>query len=459
MAIPATTRPATTQPAGPRSGVPSPAGARDKAAGTGGLAARLTATPPRRLQTTSVLLALLALVFGVLTVWQVGSRSTATDNVINHSQPLSDDAAQIFRSLADADTTAATGFLQAGEETAAVRAQYDNDIATASRLLTKAAAESGSGDPGQQWITKLNAQLPVYAGLVETAKADDRQGIPLGGAYLRYASAQMQNQMLDEAQSLYQAETDRLHADYADARSLPWAALGLGLVLVFVLVRAQVRLFHRTNRVFNPGMVLATACATVALLWLAVGQSVAASYLADSDTKGAAPLEVLNQAEIEALKCRAAENLNLVARGSTTAYETAWEADSAKLAGQGGYLAQAQRQTSGDTTAQHAVSAAVATFHDWQSRHDTAHNANQAGDYTTAVSDTIGNGSGTIDAAFTSLKGSLDTAAAHEQNQFASLADSGRNATSLLAPGAGVLTVLAAAGVVMGVNRRVAEYR
>jgi hypothetical protein len=439
--------------------MPSQARRQDRVPGAGGLTARLTATPPRRLQSGATLLAVLALLFGALTVWQVTSRAAAADNVVNHSQPLSDDAAQIFRSLADADTTAATGFLQAGEETAAVRAQYSNDIATASQLLTKAAAQSGSDDPGQQWITKLNAELPVYAGLVETAKADDRQGIPLGGAYLRYASGQMQNQMLNEAQSLYQAETDRLHSDYADARSLPWAALALGVILLVVLVRAQIRLFRSTNRVFNLGMVFATACATVALLWLAVGQSLASSYLGDSDARGATPLQVLNQAEIEALKCRAAENLNLVARGSTTAYETAWEADSAKLAGQGGYLGQAQSGTSGDATARQAVDAAVASFHTWQSRHDTAHSANQNGDFSAAVNDTIGSGSGTIDAAFTSLKGSLDTAAAHEQAQFTNLADSGRSATSLLAPGAGVLTVLAAAGVVMGVNRRVAEYR
>jgi hypothetical protein len=438
MATPATTRPA----------VPRQTGAR--------LTASLTATPPRRLQTGAVLLALLAVLFGGLTVWQVNSRATAADNVVQHSQPLSDDAAQIFRSLADADTTAATGFLEAGKETAAVRAQYTGDIATASQLLTKAAAQSGSDDPGQQYITALNSQLPVYAGLVETAKADDRQGFPLGGAYLRHASAQMQTQMLGEAQQLYAAETARLADDYSAARSLPWAALGLGVVLLAVLVRAQIRLFHRTNRVFNVGLVFATACATLALLWLGVGQSVAASYLADSDNNGATPLRVLNQAEIEALQCRAAENLNLVARGSTTTYETEWENESRTLTAG---LADAQQRTTGDATAQGALTAAHASWHDWQARHDQAHDINQSGQYDAAVSATIGDGSGTIDAAFTAFKGSLDSAAAHEQDQFRSLADSGRSATSLLAPGAGALALLTAAGVVVGVNRRVAEYR
>ncbi|WP_370063253.1 hypothetical protein [Streptacidiphilus sp. MAP5-3] len=422
----------------------------------------LTGTPPRRLRSGAVGLALLALLFGVLTVWQVDSRTTAADNVVNHSQPLSDDAAQIFRSLADADTTAATGFLQAGAETATVRDQYNADIATASKLLTQAAAQTDPNDPGQQWIQQLNTQLPVYAGLVETAKADDRQGLPLGGAYLRYGSGQMQGQMLLEAQNLYNAETARLHADYADARSLPWAALGLGVVLLILLVRAQVLLYRRTNRVFNIGLVLGTACATVALLWLAAGQSVAASYLSDSDTQGAAPLQVLNEAGIEALKCRGAENLNLVARGSTTVYEDTWEKESAALGNANatsGYLPTARSMTTGDAVAQQSLTAALSDWHTWQSRHDTAYTANQAGDYQTALNDTIGTGSTTINASFTALESSLNSAATHEQAQFTSLADDGRNATTLLAPGAGLLAVLAAVGAVAGINRRVAEYR
>ncbi|MBF9070424.1 hypothetical protein [Streptacidiphilus fuscans] len=422
----------------------------------------LTGTPPRRLRSGALGLAVLALLFGALTVWQVNARTTAADNGVNHSQPLSDDAAQIFRSLADADTTAATGFLQAGAETATVRDQYNADIATASKLLTRAAAQTDPNDPGQQWIQQLNTQLPVYAGLVDTAKADDRQGLPLGGAYLSYASSQMQGQMLTEAQNLYNAETARLHADYDDARSLPWAALGLGVVVLVLLVRAQVLLYRRSNRVFNIGLVLGTACATVALLWLAAGQSVASSYLSDSDTQGAAPLQVLNEAGIEALKCRGAENLNLVARGSTTSYEDAWEKDSAVLGNPGGtsgYLPTARGMTAGDAVSQQALTAALSDWHTWQSRHDTAYAANQAGDYQTALNDTIGTGSTTINASFTGLESSLDSAAAHEQAQFTSLADQGRNATTLLAPGAGLLAVLAAVGAVAGINRRVAEYR
>ena len=425
-------------------------------------------TPPRRLWTMGSLLALLALLFGALTVTQVVQSADAASSVVNHSQPLSDDAAQIFHSLADADTTAATGFLQAGNETTAVQKQYNDDIRVASTLLAQAAASTSPTDPGQVQIQQLNAQLPVYTGLVENARADDRQGLPLGGAYLRFASGQLQNTMLVEAQALYTAETARLHSDYGDAQALPWAAIGLGLVLLAALVWSQVRLFRQTNRVFNIGLVAATGATVVALLWLVTAQSLSASDLKASDTRGAAPLQVLNEARIKALQCRGAENLNLVARGSTDVYETDWSADSKELAGSGGFLARATAMTAGDPAAQQTVKDAAAAFTTWQQRHDTAKTANDNGDYTTAVNTTIGTTTGsaataaqgnTTSAAFTQLDDRLNVAIGRERANFRSLAASGRNDTALLAEGAGLLAVVAAAGALLGINRRAAEYR
>jgi hypothetical protein len=442
-----------------RTGVGAPAG-RPRRAG-------LRSTPPRRLWTTGSLLALLAVLFGALTVVQVVQRSDAATSVVTHSQPLSDDAAQIFHSLADADTTAATGFLQAGSETTAVKKQYTDDIATASTLLAQAAASTAADDPGQKQIQQLNAQLPVYTGLVETARADDKQGLPLGGAYLRFASGRLQNTMLVEAQALYTAETARLHQDYANAQSLPWSAIGLGLVTLAGLVWAQIRLFRRTNRVFNLGLVAATGATAIALIWLTTAQSLAGSDLRASDSRGAAPLQVLNQARIKALQCRGAENLNLVARGSTDTYETDWSTTSKQLAGAGGLLSSAQSMTSADPSAQNQIKVAAASFSTWQQRHDVAKSKNDAGDYTDAVTATIGRVSGntvvdagtTTSAAFSTLDASLNGAISQERANFRSLAADGRNDTALLAEGAGVLALVAAAGALFGISRRTAEYR
>ena len=430
---------------------------------TGARLRRIGSTPIRQLWSVGSALALLAVLFGALTYVQVVQRTNAATSVVEHSQPLSDDAAQIFRTLADADTTAATGFLQAGQETAAVRNQYNSDIQTASTLLAQAAASASGSDPGQRQIQQLSSQLPTYTDLVGVAGADDRVGYPLGGAYLRYASGQMQNTMLAEAQTLYQVETDRLHQDYGNARSLPWAALGLGLVLLAALVWAQTRLYRSTNRVFNVGLVLASGTVVLALIWLATAQSLAAASLGQSDARGSAPLQVLNEAQIKALQCRGAENLNLVARGSTDIYETAWDTVSKQLAGPTGYLHDAESMTSADATAQQAVTAAQGDFSTWQQRHDSAMRANDNGDYDTAVADTIGAPDGTstqtTNAAFTELDTNLNSAIAHERANFDQLASQGRGDTAGLAAGAFALTVLAAFAALWGVSRRTAEYR
>ncbi len=115
-------------------------------------------TEPGRLRVIGALLAVLVVVFGAVTAWQVSDRSAAADDVVKHSQPLTADAASIYRSLADADTTAAAGFLAGDEESVATRERYATDISTASALLVKAAANSGGSDGARAQIAKLNSQ-------------------------------------------------------------------------------------------------------------------------------------------------------------------------------------------------------------------------------------------------------------------------------------------------------------
>ncbi|MBC3842388.1 hypothetical protein GXW82_25935 [Streptacidiphilus sp. 4-A2] len=418
--------------------------------------------PVRRLWSLGSVLALLAVLFGVLSYVQVAQRSDAAANVVEHSQPLSDDAAQIFRTLADADTTAATGFLQAGDETAAVRDEYNGDLQTASTLLAQAAADAGPGDPGQR--ESSSSAHNCRATPTWWASPGGRPGgLPARRAYLSYASAQMQTTMLAEAQTLYTVETGRLQQDYGSARALPWAAIGLALVVLAALVWAQIRLFQDTNRVFNPGLLLASAAVVLALVWLTAAQSLAGSDLGQSYARGSAPLQVLNEAQIKALQCRGAENLNLVARGSTDSYETDWDTVSKQLAGPQGYLPRAAAMTSADTGAQQAVTAAEADFSTWQQRHDTAMTANAAGNYDAAVADTIGTpgtaSATTTNAAFVQLDSSLNTAISHERANVDQLAARGRGDTAGLAAGTLALAVLGGLAALWGINRRAAEYR
>jgi CHASE3 domain sensor protein len=411
-------------------------------------------TAPGRLRLAAVGLTVLVLGLGALTGWQVNDRTQAADQVVTHSQPLSQDAAEIYRSLADADSTAAAGFLLAGNEPRDVRQRYQDDLANATQLLTQAAAQSTGSAQAQSLVSQLNQQLPVYAGLVETARADDRQGLPLGAAYLRHASDMMQNQLLPEAQHLSDTELARLDHDYADARTTPWAAYGFGLLTLAALGWVQLLLFRRTNRVLNPGLLAATAAVLVMLAWTTAGVLAADSSLADSLSKGATPLKALNLARTDSMKARTAENLNMVARGSTTAYADQWtaatEADTKALA-------DAQAKAPRDAATQ--IQAARTQFTDWKAKHDAAGTKNNGGDYQGALDATVGTGAESTQPVYQNLDQDLAKAVTVEQAEFLSAARDGRDATATVTVAAGVLALLAAAGVLAGLNRRLAEYR
>lgn len=417
-------------------------------------------TEPGRLQIIGAALAALVLAFGAVTAFEISDRAAAADEVVSRSQPLSAEAANIYRSLADADTAAASGFLAGPQEPREVHERYEKDIQDASRLLVKAASTTDASSPSGQEITKLNQELPRYTGLIERARANNRQGL-LGGAYLRYANQKMSAELLPAAERLYTAETGRLDQDDDSARAWPFLSLGLGVVTLGALFWAQRRNYRRTNRVFNHGLLAATAASTVLLLWLAVGHTVARAELRDADVHGQQSLDVLNQARINSLKARANELLTVVARGAVLTadgkndkYETDYSTGMKAL---GGELSTAGKLAD-DAQGSGPVAQAVSGVSEWQNRHRTARSTDDNGDYDSALKQIIGAKDSTGES-FGRVDGALEKALAHEQGEFTRAARDGRGALGGLPVGAAALAVLAAVAAIVGINRRLSEYR
>ncbi|WUH78690.1 hypothetical protein OG389_13285 [Streptomyces sp. NBC_00435] len=421
-------------------------------------------TEPGRLRIVGAVLAALVLLFGAVAVWEISARVTAADDVVGRSQPLSADAANIYRSLADADTASSSGFLAGGEEPREVRQRYEKDIANASRLLVNAAASTTAGEDSRKQITLLSEQLPRYTGLIEQARATNKQGLPLGGAYLRYANEQMSTQLLPAAQRLYEAETDRLYTDYDDARALPLASLAVGLLALAALAWAQRRNYLRTNRVLNHGLVAATAASLVVLLWLAAGHMVARAELSEARKDGQESLKVLGDARIASLQARASENLTLVARGAVLAedkksdkYDVDFSNDMKDLdAGLATAAALAD-----DEAGRGPVARAADGVKRWKELHAAARQTDLKGNYQDAVGQVIGDKdhkeySG---AAFDTVDASLEQAVVHEQQEFTRAARDGLGALDGLVTGTAALAVVGAAAALLGIGRRLSEYR
>ncbi|MEU8538394.1 hypothetical protein AB0C52_00065 [Streptomyces sp. NPDC048717] len=422
---------------------------------------RAATTEPGRLRILGAVLALLVLAFGAVTAFEVAYRSSYADDVVDRSQPLSADAADIYRSLADADATAASGFLAGPQETAEIRKRYTDDVTTASRLLVKAAAHTGPDGTSARELATLNEFLPRYTGLIERARAANRQGLPLGGAYLRYANQTMSTRLLPAAERLYAAETGRLHEDDDAARTWPFLSIALGVLALAVLVWAQRRDYRRTNRVFNHGLLAASTATVAALVWLATGHGLARAGLDDARTHGQESLQVLNQARINSLKARANENLAVVARGAVLAEDgktDKYEADyTSSMTALTSDLKAAVRLADDKAGGDPLTEASKRTT-EWRERHQQARTLDDEGDFTGAMNLITGTALSTGQS-FDQVDAALGRALAHEQDEFTRAADGGRNALTGLPLGVAVLGVLAAAGVVVGGNRRLSEYR
>lgn len=436
---------------------------------------RVVTTRPGRLRVLSAVLCLLSLFSGALTAWQVSARSSAADRVVTQGGDLSAKAAEIYRLLADADAAVATGFLSGRQEPRELRAQFDDDVAEASRLLARTAAKTTESAPAAGEIRALNAKLPYYSAEVESARANNRQGLPLGVAYLRAANDTMRDELLPTAKRLYDVETRQLNEDYGDARAWPWAALALSVVSLVALCWCQVREFRRTNRVFNRGLLTASVCCAVTLVWMAAGHGAARSELGSSDRHGAASIRVLNEARIAALQARGDENLTLVARGAVVtkrgmdAYEEGHRQQIERLVGKrtastGSAAAEPDSvlgraaALADDEDGREPVAAATRKTHEWRERHRDVRSADQAGEHQRAVDLLLSDGHGP-QGSFKAVDGALQRALKSERKEFTRAAEDGADAFTALVPGAVVLGLLAAGGAVVGVGRRLSEYQ
>ncbi|PWK87491.1 hypothetical protein C8D88_104652 [Lentzea atacamensis] len=396
----------------------------------------LARSTPGRLSLIIVVLVLASLASGWLTTWSVSRHERALDDLATQSEPLAHAAQEVYRSLQDADATAASAFLSGGLEPPQLRERYEADIAQAQAALSVATASS------PDLTATLAAQLPVYTGLIETARTNNRQGFPVGAAYLREASGLMRTQLLPAAQELYRAETDRV-ARAQDEANFPWGSVGVALAFVVALVLTQRYLTHKTNRLLNVGLLVATAAAVLSLLWVTTVSVLVMNDVGDSRT-ASQKVDVLAQARIATLTARGDETLTLVARGAGQAYEKNFVEVSDRLEGLLDH-AKALENTE-------AIDQAMRHFRQWQQVHQRIREADDAGQYNDAVA--------LIDNPyFDSLDQDLVRAIGEARQDFSDEVAVARASLAGTAVGVLVLAVISAVGSTMGLWQRLKEYR
>ena len=408
------------------------------------------------------LAALLAasLAWGVVAAWTVAEHASAAGNVVTVSEPLSLDAQQIYRSLSAADATEAAAFLSGGLEPLSLRARYLADITQAARHLEAATAAAGQSAAGSSLAT-LSAGLPHYAGLVETARADNRLGLPLGAAYLREASDFMHGTLLPAARDLYAQENAQLAGADQRATGLPWAALAVALIAALLLAAGQWWLARRTNRIVNPGLLVASIAVLASLVWLVTALTAARTHLDAARDHGSAPVEALARAETAALQAHADESLTLIDRDPfrDDSFEAGFVSLQKMLGPGAGTLLTDAAAAAQDSQGASQAAAAVGDAPTWYIAHQQVRSLADSGRYAGAVHWALGTGPADSGYLFGVFDTDLTRAIAADQASFRSAAQQGRDDLAFLEVGMIVLSLVMVAGCAWGISRRLAEYR
>ncbi|MGX6607230.1 hypothetical protein ACWKSP_34665 [Micromonosporaceae bacterium Da 78-11] len=286
----------------------------------GGLMRRvgsLRRTSPGRLQLLTAILLTLGLLTGLVAGLTGYATSSGTTDLGNRAQPLLVEAETIYSALADANTTANQAFLAGGLEPPELTRRYDADLARATTALAAAARRTPEGSDAADAISALSTGIARYAALVATARATNRQNLPVGASYLSVASQDNQA-LLTQAQSLFRNAQREVNDGYGTARSVGWLTLLflLLIVLLVALVAGQRYLSRTTHRTFNVPLVGATVLTLVLTLAAAGLLTSQNTNLHQAATQGSQPASQLAEARILALRERGDEALTLAAHSS-----------------------------------------------------------------------------------------------------------------------------------------------
>ncbi|MDP9072792.1 MAG: hypothetical protein M3N98_01235 [Actinomycetota bacterium] len=418
---------------------------------------RLKTTPGRmRLASAAIVAGLIVL--SAIGVGAFGARQHAGQDVGVQAEPLLVGSEVIYSRLADADATAAGTFLTPGQEPPQRRARYLDDMKVAADQLASVTSQVGTSSAGAQAAGQITHDLPIYAGLIEAARANNRQGLPVGAAYLREGSALMRNEILPSTGKLYQVEANRLAGAYRSGGSkLDTAGVTVAAAVALVLlIVTQLYLFRRTNRLLNLPLVVATVLVALAGAWAIISFNHQAGHLDRARITGSDPIQLLSSARILSFRAQGDEGLALVARGSGSSYLADLDAIVAQLGpadGSTGLIRQAM-DASGSTGFPVLTGSGglYPMFLDAHSKVQAAANGGRFGEAVVLAT-------GTEVAAADKLTQGLDAQITLNQQAFNTQARAARSDLRNLAIGMPLLIVVAGLLTLFGLQLRINEYR
>jgi hypothetical protein len=270
----------------------------------------------------------LALVFAVVGAFGVNRRANAINEVRTASRQLL--ALQDIQvRIVHADAIASSSYLRSGQEDPAQRTAYLDEIGKAGDGLVAVSAAANSADLEQ--LSSASRLLGSYVGLVEQARANNRQGFPVGAAYQRQANGIVSNadpdtpDIVSSLRAVEESQRAQINDSLASAhRAGIWLNV-TGWLLFAALVVGSWWMWRTFRRVVNIPIAVALLMLFLLLLIGGVKQAGAVSDADDAVGTQLAGADKAAQARAAAFEARSQEALTLINRGNGAANEVNWE--------------------------------------------------------------------------------------------------------------------------------------
>lgn len=434
----------TTAPGAPGPG-PAPA-APAPAAPTSRLAASLATTPGRLALATAVAV-LACLLLGVTGFLAGNGQSAALRDAQRDAAQLVG-TQELRNDLVSADATATNAFLVGGLEPTEARARYEASLSEAAEAVPSLAA-TARGDGEAADLAAVSDSVQRYAGLVESARANNRQGFPVGAAYLDQASSALRDEVLPTIDEVAVSTSERVDSDMGSV-ALAQALLLFVLLALVALGAVQLWLARRTHRVLNTGLAVASVALLVGgvVVTAAVlgGNGVARSVASGPYAATVATSEALSLAT----DAKSMESFTLIKRGSGGEFEESYQTSVAGARDLLGEAEDAEGSGSADS---------LALLDAWDEKHTEIRALDDGNDWEAAVQAATTRADDSAGAAFAAFS---DQAHAEVEATSTDAVDRLGSAATTAQVAAWVALVLGAAGAVAaaaGMNVRLKEYR
>ena len=409
-------------------------------------------TTPGRILTIGAILAALGILSAFAISTTINERQHQLSTVLDYTEPLAFTAGQIYTTLSVADAAASTAFV-AGAEPRAVRQRYERAITEAAVAVTR--ASSGLTDPALvDLLSRINAQLAVYTGLIETARTNNRVGNPVGSSYLSEASALMQEKILPDAQRLYESTSARVDAETTASTKIPapviiivTATLGFGVFTHRWLAR-------RTKRRVNLGLVVGGLAIALMIVWVGTALAISTAGSRAAKNTAADSLRTVTNLAITAQQARADETLSLIRRGDEDVRKRSYYQRVDAMRQQlGDYL------TRKDSVDKSGLAQADQLLEKWRQADERINAYITVGNYQAATQVALGTGEDDSTPAFDKLNDALSQGIQESRKQLRYDILSARRVLSGSTVGGAMLSVGAALAVALGLWPRMSEYR